>query len=202
MEKYLLNLRELFSQDKKIIYKALLEKKDWINKSFYVVGSLSTNEDLEDIFDNRLRFKKLYINPELKQDIRDEELKQVQEFRVLYLFNNPPEVIANDEFVIKYDFSYLLDREYKMLFANFYPCLNKDEILQKEEDRFVQIMKLFMSKDLGDNVILMNNQELTSSCFYCKVIKEIQVNKNLLDGYLIQLRLAFQKLNIPLVEVK
>lgn len=202
MEKYLLNLRELFSQDKKIIYKALLEKKDWINKSFYVVGSLSTNEDLEDIFDNRLRFKKLYINPELKQDIQDEELKQVQEFRVLYLFNNPPEVIANDEFVIKYDFSYLLDREYKMLFANFYPCLNKDEILQKEEDRFVQIMKLFMSKDLGDNVILMNDQELTSSCFYCKVIKEIQVNKNLLDGYLIQLRLACQKLNIPLVEVK
>lgn len=202
MEKYLLNLRELFSQDKKIIYKALLEKKDWINKSFYVVGSLLTNEDLEDIFDNRLRFKKLYINPELKQDIQDEELKQVQEFRVLYLFNNPPEVIANDEFVIKYDFSYLLDREYKMLFANFYPCLNKDEILQKEEDRFVQIMKLFMSKDLGDNVILMDDQELTSSCFYCKVIKEIQVNKNLLDGYLIQLRLACQKLNIPLVEVK
>ena len=32
MEKYLLNLRELFSQDKKIIYKALLEKKDWIIK--------------------------------------------------------------------------------------------------------------------------------------------------------------------------
>ncbi len=202
MEKYLLNLRELFSEDKKIIYKALLEKKDWINKSFYVVGNLSTNEDLEDIFDNRIRFKRLYINPELKKDIQDEELKQVEDFRVLYLFDNPPEIVSNDEFVIKYDFSYLLDREYKMLFANFYPCLNKEEILQKEEDRFVQIMKLFMSKDLGDNVILMNNQELTSSCFYCKVIKEIQVNSNLLEGYLIQLRLTCQKLNIPLVEVK
>lgn len=202
MEKYLLNLRELFSEDKKIIYKALLEKKDWINKSFYVVGNLSTNEDLEDIFDNRIRFKRLYINPELKKDIQDEELKQVEDFRVLYLFDNPPKIVSNDEFVIKYDFSYLLDREYKMLFANFYPCLNKEEILQKEEDRFVQIMKLFMSKDLGDNVILMNNQELTSSCFYCKVIKEIQVNSNLLEGYLIQLRLTCQKLNIPLVEVK
>lgn len=202
MEKYLLNLRELFSEDKKIIYKALLEKKDWINKSFYVVGNLSTNEDLEDIFDNRIRFKRLYINPELKKDIQDEELKQVEDFRVLYLFDNPPEIVSNDEFVIKYDFSYLLDREDKMLFANFYPCLNKEEILQKEEDRFVQIMKLFMSKDLGDNVILMNNQELTSSCFYCKVIKEIQVNSNLLEGYLIQLRLTCQKLNIPLVEVK
>ena len=202
MEKYLLNLRELFSEDKKIIYKALLEKKDWINKTFYVVGNLSTNEDLEDIFDNRIRFKRLYINPELKKDIQDEELKQVEDFRVLYLFDNPPEIVSNDEFVIKYDFSYLLDREYKMLFANFYPCLNKEEILQKEEDRFVQIMKLFMSKDLGDNVILMNNQELTSSCFYCKVIKEIQVNSNLLEGYLIQLRLTCQKLNISLVEVK
>lgn len=202
MEKNLLNLRELFSEDKKIIYKALLEKKDWINKSFYVVGNLSTNEDLEDIFDNRIRFKRLYINPELKKDIQDEELKQVEDFRVLYLFDNPPEIVSNDEFVIKYDFSYLLDREYKMLFVNFYPCLNKEEILQKEEDRFVQIMKLFMSKDLGDNVILMNNQELTSSCFYCKVIKEIQVNSNLLEGYLIQLRLTCQKLNIPLVEVK
>lgn len=198
----MLNLRELFSEDKKIIYKALLEKKDWINKSFYVVGNLSTNEDLEDIFDNRIRFKRLYINPELKKDIQDEELKQVEDFRVLYLFDNPPEIVSNDEFVIKYDFSYLLDREYKMLFANFYPCLNKEEILQKEEDRFVQIMKLFMSKDLGDNVILMNNQELTSSCFYCKVIKEIQVNSNLLEGYLIQLRLTCQKLNISLVEVK
>ena len=197
-----MNLRELFSEDKKIIYKALLEKKDWINKSFYVVGNLSTNEDLEDIFDNRIRFKRLYINPELKKDIQDEELKQVEDFRVLYLFDNPPEIVSNDEFVIKYDFSYLLDREYKMLFANFYPCLNKEEILQKEEDRFVKIMKLFMSKDLGDNVILMNNQELTSSCFYCKVIKEIQVNTNLLEGYLIQLRLTCQKLNIPLVEVK
>ncbi len=202
MEKYLLNLRELFSEDKKIIYKALLEKKDWINKSFYIVGNLSTNEDLEDIFDNRIRFKRLYINPELKKDIQDKELKQVEDFRVLYLFDNPPEIVSNDEFVIKYDFSYLLDREYKMLFANFYPCLNKEEILQKEEDRFVQIMKLFMSKDLGDNVILMNNQELTSSCFYCKVIKEIQVNSNLLEGYLIQLRLTCQKLNISLVEVK
>ena len=202
MEKYLLNLRELFSEDKKIIYKALLEKKDWINKSFYVLGNLSTNEDLEDIFDNRIRFKRLYINPKLKKDIQDEELKQVDDFRVLYLFDNPPEIVSNDEFVIKYDFSYLLDREYKMLFANFYPCLNKEEILQKEEDRFVQIMKLFMSKDLGDNVILINNQELTSSCFYCKVIKEIQVNSNLLEGYLIQLRLTCQKLNIPLVEVK
>ena len=202
MEKYLLNLRELFSEDKKIIYKALLEKKDWINKSFYIVGNLSTNEDLEDIFDNRIRFKRLYINPKLKKDIQDEELKQVDDFRVLYLFDNPPEIVSNDEFVIKYDFSYLLDREYKMLFANFYPCLNKEEILQKEEDRFVQIMKLFMSKDLGDNVILINNQELTSSCFYCKVIKEIQVNSNLLEGYLIQLRLTCQKLNIPLVEVK
>ena len=202
MEKYLLNLRELFSEDKKIIYKALLEKKDWINKSFYVLGNLSTNEDLEDIFDNRIRFKRLYINPELKKDIQDEELKQVDDFRVLYLFDNPPEIVSNDEFVIKYDFSYLLDREYKMLFANFYPCLNKEEILQKEEDRFVQIMKLFMSKDLGDNVILINNQELTSSCFYCKVIKEIQVNSNLLEGYLIQLHLTCQKLNIPLVEVK
>ena len=202
MEKNLLNLRELFSEDKKIIYKALLEKKDWINKSFYVVGNLSTNEDLEDIFDNRIRFKRLYINPELKKDIQDEELKQVEDFRVLYLFDNPPEIVSNDEFVIKYDFSYLLDREYKILFANFYPCLNKEEILQKEEDRFVQIMKLFMSKDLGDNVILMNNQELTSSCFYCKVIKEIQVNSNLLEGYLIQLRLTCQKLNIPLVEEK
>ena len=197
-----MNLRELFSEDKKIIYKALLEKKDWINKTFYVVGNLSTNEDLEDIFDNRIRFKRLYINPELKKDIQDEELKQVEDFRVLYLFDNPPEIVSNDEFVIKYDFSYLLDREYKMLFANFYPCLNKEEILQKEEDRFVQIMKLFMSKDLGDNVILMNNQELTSSCFYCKVIKEIQVNSNLLEGYLIQLRLTCQKLNISLVEVK
>ena len=149
MEKYLLNLRELFSEDKKIIYKALLEKKDWINKSFYVVGNLSTNEDLEDIFDNRIRFKRLYINPELKKDIQDEELKQVEDFRVLYLFDNPPEIVSNDEFVIKYDFSYLLDREYKMrLFQIIKIYLNL--IL------FYQIKKRFLQYDeeLKKDIIL------------------------------------------------
>lgn len=192
MNLYLENLRNLFSDDDKIMYRALLEKKDWINHSFFVIGSLADNQDIEDIFDQKIRFKKLFVNQESLDN----------NYRVLYLYNEMPEIINDDEFVIKYDFSLLSEREYKMLFANFYPCLSQEDIALKEENPSVQMMKNFMRDDLGDKVIIMDNNDLTSSCFPCRIIQEIITYNNLQDGYKMHLRLLCEKLYINFVEVK
>lgn len=190
MNLYLKNLRNLFSDDDKIMYRALLEKKEWINHSFFVVGSLMDNQDIEDIFDRKIRFKKLLINQEVNDN-----------YRVLYLYDKRPETINDDEFVIKYDFSLLNEREYKMLFANFYPCLTQEDIALKEESSLVKIMKTFMRDDLGDKVIIMDNNDLISSCFPCQIISEIVIYKNLQEGYKMHLRLLCEKLHIKCLEV-
>lgn len=187
MKYYLENLRNLFCDDDSVVYKALLEKKDWINNSFYIVGSFQDNKDIEDIFEQRIRFRKLYL-----------EHTKYEAFRVLYLFDNFPETLSDDEFIIKYDFKRLTEQEFKILFANFYPCLNQEERLIEEENPQVQDMKLYMNKDLGDNVIILDQMNLKDSCFKCHVIEKIIAPKSLNAGYLVYLKLLCEKLHILL----
>ena len=52
-----------------------------------------------------------------------------------------------------------------MLFANFYHCLSKKEILIEEDDNLINLLKKAMVKDLGDNVIIMDEENLVNSCF-------------------------------------
>lgn len=202
MKKYLQNIRNLFSSDDQVVFNALQEKKDWINQNFYIVCSLDTNQDIEDIIEQRIRFRSLYVNPEL---CLKDDYKKVNEdfstFKVLYLYDNIPYCEEESEFVIRLDFTRLTDREYKMLFANFYPCLDKRFILEDEEDEILSLLKKGMDKSLGDNVIIMANRDLINSCFKCNVVDQIIVNKNLNEGYLIHLRLLCEKMNIKLKEV-
>ena len=140
MKNKLQNLRQLFSDDNNIMYKAILEKKDWILKPMYVVATLSSNSDIEDIFERRLRFKKAYLdgdafsNKELYLEAFDRFNNQ---FRVLYLYNEIPFVNDESDFVIEYDFRKLTDNEYKILFANFYPTLNETERKEPKDNRMV-----------------------------------------------------------------
>lgn len=200
MDKYLSNLRNLFSSDDKIVLEALNEKKDWINRSFYIVCSLKDNKDIEDILERRIRFRSLYINPEYCLDDVQKENEEFSTFKVLYLYNEIPTYLEEDEFVLCLNFQRLLDREYKMLFANFYPCLNKNEIMEKEEDEIISLLKKGMDRYLGDNVIIMANYDLVESCFSCNVVEKIIVNEQVNEGYIIHLKLLAKKLGIELIE--
>lgn len=202
MKRYLKNLRELFSDDDQVVFNALKEKKDWINQSFYIVCSLQTNQDIEDIMDRKIRFRSLYVNPAL---CSKEEYEKTNEdfstFKVLYLYNEIPYCEDEGEFVLKLDFSRLTDREYRMLFANFYPCLDSQYILEDEDDEILSLLKKGMDKLMGDNVIIMANMDLVDSCFNCDVFSQLIVNKNLNDGYMIHLRLLCEKMKIQFKEI-
>ena len=189
----LINLRNLYSNDDKIVLSAINEKKDWINQNFYLILSLVNSQDIADLFDGKLRFKKLYIDPSLcKNDEFEKINKEFEKFRVLYLYDTIPDIIDENEFVLKINFQKLSHREYMMLFANFYHCLSKKEILIEEKA---------MVKDLGDNVIIMDEENLVNSCFSCRVEEEIIYNDNLNKGYLSYLSLTCEKLHISMRKI-
>ena len=199
MSKYLSNLRNLFSEDDQIVFNALKEKKDWINHYFYIVCSLKDNQDIEDIIEQRIRFRSLYVNPEYCVDEDNQKVNEdFSTFKVLYLYNDIPTYLEEDEFIVRLNFNKLTDRDYRMLFANFYPCLDKNEILVKEEDEIISLLKKGMDLYLGDNVIIMANYDLVNSCFSCNVVDQILVNDKLIDGYVIHLRLLAEKKKIEL----
>lgn len=203
MNRYLNNIRRLFSDKNEEIYQALLEKKDWIFQEYYCIGSFDSNQDVEDIIDGKLRLRKLYIDPQQFSDreklsMTEETLKQ---FRFLYLYRNLPKCEHSDEFVIRYDFRKLNDREYKMLFPNLYPCLSETDRDSVEEDRLVASMKRAMDDSLGDAVLIMNEQDLIDSCFPCRAVGEIFIPSSLEAGYSTPLRLLCAKLNISCKEV-
>lgn len=202
MNKYLVNLRNLFSEDDLVVFEALKEKKDWINNSFYIVCSLKDNRDIEDIIEGRIRFRSLFVNPEYCLD--NEHNKRVNEdfstFKVLYLYNDLPTYLEEDEFIVRLNFAKLLDKEYRMLFANFYPCLEKEDILVSENDEMISLLKKGMDLYLGDNVIIMANYDLDNSCFSCNVVDQIIVNEKVNDGYIIHLKLLAEKMKISLIE--
>lgn len=198
----LINLRNLYSNDDKIVLTAINEKKDWINQNFYLILSLVNSQDIADLFDGKLRFKKLYIDPSLcKNDEFEKINKEFEKFRVLYLYDTIPDIIDENEFVLKINFQKLSHREYMMLFANFYHCLSKKEILIEEDNNLINLLKKAMVKDLGDNVIIMDEENLVNSCFSCRVEEEIIYNDNLNKGYLSYLSLTCEKLHISMRKI-
>ena len=204
MKNKLQNLRQLFSDDNNIMYKAILEKKDWILKPMYVVATLSSNSDIEDIFERRLRFKKAYLdgdafsNKELYLEAFDRFNNQ---FRVLYLYNEIPFVNDESDFVIEYDFRKLTDNEYKILFANFYPTLNETERKELEDDDLIYLLKQAMDDRLGDASIILDLNNLQESCFFSNVLNKIIISNHLNEGYKMHLKLLCEKLNITLKEI-
>lgn len=204
MKNKLQNLRQLFSDDNNIMYKAILEKKDWILKPMYVVATLSSNSDIEDIFERRLRFKKAYLDGDAfsnKESYLEAFDRFNNQFRVLYLYNEIPFVNDESDFVIEYDFRKLTDNEYKILFANFYPTLNETERKESEDDDLIYLLKQAMDDRLGDASIILDLNNLQESCFFSNVLNKIIISNHLNEGYKMHLKLLCEKLNITLKEI-
>lgn len=202
MKSDLINLRNLYSDDDKIVLQAINEKKEWINKSFYIVLNLTNSKEIADLFDGHLRFKKLYIDPSICKEDVIKTNEDFSKFRVLYLFENIPDIIDENEVVLKIDFQKLSHREYMMLFANFYHCLTKKEILIDENNELVNLLKKAMNLELGDDVIIMDENNLVNNCFSCRIEEEIIYNDCLNKGYLEYLEILCQKLHITLRKIK
>ena len=186
MNKYLTNFLNLYSDDDNLVYQAVREKQTWLNKEFYLIMHLDDNTCLNDIFDHKLRFKRLYLNPYFFSD--DELYKSANNyfndnFRVLYLLDELPTVDERSEFVVKVDFSKLNNSQYCELFPNYFPCLETNEINKVESLELSSLFQVAMNKELGDGVIIVSKDSLDDNAFICNVITEIIMGKNMNDGF-------------------
>ena len=199
MERFFNNLINLFSDDNQVMYRALLEKKDWILSKFYIIATLENDCDFEDIIEGRIRFKKVLIDPNI---FTDKELYKecdslfLNQYRCLYLYNQIPDVESDEDFIICFDFNYVDNESYKILFPNFYPCFYRDYLIKSTGIKEADILKGAMDKALGDNVIILSNDNLDNSTFKCNVVSEIIVPNTLKSGYKTALSLLCSKLDI------
>ncbi len=187
MNEYIKNFYQLFSEDDNEVYQALILKKDWILHSFYLICSLDSKNDIEDILQGRIKFKKLMINPYLYDDNQELTLKNSNlfndKYRVLYLNETKPIIDGKREFILKLDFNKLMDNEYKLLFANFYPTI-EEEIIKKElTDDEKSLILSAMDRGLGENVIIIDKQYLKDDYLYIHLEEEIIFSSILEDKF-------------------
>ena len=186
MNKYLTNFLNLYSDDDNLVYASVKEKQTWLNREFYLIMHLDDNSCLNDIFDNKLRFRKLYLNPYFfeNQELYKEANNYFNDnFRVLYLLDELPTVDERSEFIVKVDFSKLSNSKYCELFPNYFPCVETNEINKVNSLELSELFVVAMNKELGDGVIIVSKDSLEDNCFTCDIISEIIMGKNMNDGY-------------------
>ena len=186
MNKYLTNFLNLYSDDDNLVYASVKEKQTWLNREFYLIMHLDDNSCLNDIFDNKLRFRKLYLNPYFfeNQELYKEANNYFNDnFRVLYLLDELPTVDERSEFIVKVDFSKLSNSKYCELFPNYFPCVETNEINKVNSLELSELFVVAMNKELGDGVIIVSKDSLQDNCFTCDIISEIIMGKNMNDGY-------------------
>jgi len=207
MNCYIKNFFDLFSDDEKVLYQALIQKKDWILKEFYIVFNFENAGELEAIAQGHLHFKKLLIDPNLFDGNNDKATLMSESFnrnyRVIYLNDEMPFFDSENEFCIKFDFNKLSDREYKILFANFYPCVDEKVIIDNYHEDDASLLLLSMNNFIGDNVLIMDKTYLTDNDeFACNVVSKVIYNSKLQDRFKAVLISLKDVLHIDLEEVK
>lgn len=173
MNKYLDNFNRLFSDDDKIVYQAILEKKDWICRPLYLLGNLDITIDeqgkkhfkfLESLFDNVILFKKS------KNEL-------ASNFRYVKFLTS----IINEEgmFYIEYDFTRIDEKGYRAVVANYYPCLNEEELhIDYSSKDTKEVLKTMMIGENNESVIILDENALINDAFFAPIIRKIFVKES------------------------
>lgn len=173
MNKYLDNFYRLFSENDQEVYKAVLEKKDWILAPLYLPGDLSMSKDkegknhflaLEALFDDVLLFKSL-------------DDKRVSNFRYVK-FKKSIKGNSHPHFYIEYDFNKIDQKGYQTVVANFYPCLNKKNLeIDKDSNDIKELLKIFMIGEENEAVIVLEESNLLNNAFFAPIMKRVIVSE-------------------------
>lgn len=173
MNKYLDNFNRLFSDDDKIVYQAILEKKDWICRPLYLPGNLDITIDeqgkkhfkfLESLFDNVILFKKS------KNELANN-------FRYVKFSND----LSNEKalFFIEYDFTRIDEKGYHAIVANYYPCLSEEELHIDYSSKSVkEILKTMMIGENNESVIILDQSALINDAFFAPIIRKVLVKES------------------------
>ena len=174
MNKYLDNFNRLFSDDDKIVYQAILEKKDWIFSPLYWPGNLDISLDeqgkkhfkfLESLFDNVILFKKS----------KNELARNFRYVKFLTSIINEEEAM----FYIEYDFTRIDEKGYRAVVANYYPCLNEEELhIDYSSKDTKEVLKTMMIGENNESVIILDENALINDAFFAPIIRKIFVNES------------------------
>ena len=173
MNKYLDNFNRLFSDDDKVVYQAILEKKDWLFHPLYLSGNLDITLDeqgkkhfkfLESLFDNVILFKKS------KNELANN-------FRYVKFSND----LSNEEalFFIEYDFTRIDEKGYHAIVANYYPCLSEEELHIDYSSKSVkEVLKTMMIGENNESVIILDQSALINDAFFAPIIRKVFVKES------------------------
>lgn len=173
MHKYLDNFNRLFSEDDQVVYKAVLEKKDWILDKLYIKGNIDVSLDengqkhfamLEALFDDVLVFKKHPYLPE-------------NNFRFVKFLKDTKEDAL---FYIEYDFRKIDQKGYQSLVANFYPCLKEEELeIDYQSEEVKETLKKYMIGKPNEAVLILDKNALLNERFFAPVMTRILAKENI-----------------------
>lgn len=183
------NLELLFSDNEKDIYKALLDKKDWINTKLILEGNTNYFIDekgikhylfLECLFDNVVLFEPvIYKN----DNITNKQLEVINDNLSSYkrcIFKNRIDLNSNASFYVEYDFNKLDTLGYKTLVANFYNMHNeKDMDIKVDGDSIspIDLIKISIIGNESDKCIVLNDESLINGVFFLPIVSKIYIAK-------------------------
>lgn len=191
--KEVLNLEKLYYGTREEVMSALKEKAHWLDNTFYIKGNLNfsfdeTNKKHYDLIESVYSEALLFDNPNLDELPFKEEFKNkikplLKNIKVLKLLNKIEDDSEQSLFYLEYNFRLLELSQYNTIYPNFYHNIKEEDLLtidQKHPDICDAIKCLIFSKTPLNSIIL-NDSQLLSSHFPCKVLTKIYVRSNALD---------------------
>lgn len=187
------NLKLLFSDNRKEIYQALYEKKDWINRKLILNGCLDYYLDeqgkkrfffLENLFDNVVAFNPVHYENNRLQDwniIRiNEDLQAFKRAK----FKTKIDLTSGAPFFVEYDFNKLDELGYKTLFANFY--FNHPEAdlcidLESDPMEAIDLIKICLIGREDECSIILTDDNLLNGVYYLPIVSKIYIAKAIED---------------------
>lgn len=216
MANFLDNFKRLYSLDRQICYKAVLEKKDWMFRKLYIPITFICEEDKDNkkiypelyaLLDSSFYFKNLGYSSELFKNIDFlKAMEIINEFNKDYAYLNLLEKLDyefdKDCFYCEINTYKMEDKVYKELFANFYPTTsNVDDLeLHYEKDDLMELIKLPMYQKEGF-VLILHKSNLLNNRYYLPIISSLHYSKSRLNEEKIKtIKEIGKKLDVEVIE--
>lgn len=205
------NLHNLFSDDDKVLYSAIIEKKDWINRKLIVEGNtIPVMIDgkihypfIENLLDRVIEFENVsYFNNILDEKYVSQCNELIKNFSVATFKKN---VNLDNEcpIYVEYDFSKIDEEGYKVLVANcFYKHKENDlEIDYKNiQSSALDQLKLCLIGEEDEMCLVLDKQNLIKNKFFAPIVSKIYVAKKI-DDELAEELYNFAKNNDIVIEM-
>jgi len=201
MNKNVLNFYDLYSDNDQIVYKAVLEKKDWMFRKLFIacdfhaliIDGITTYPDLFGLMDQAFVFQKLTLDPSKFKDHEKDIIKITKAFnekyRIRYAYERIVPQKEESTFYVEMDFTKLDKKTYNDLVCNFYPCIPevKDLDLFFDPEKNIDLLKYPMIGEEKKWVFILDSHLLVNDRYFMeKCLKKIWYNSHNLDALKIE----------------